>query len=181
MDTKVLYVTAIVIAAVSGGYYWYGGKSKKLEADAAQSMNYSAEGIRLVQTDAQGNLHVRAEIDRLQQDLKNKTSKVENVHASMYKDNVVDATFYAKQGNGYDDNEKVILTGQVKATKIGEMGQMVFQTDELTVHPKVRTLETTKQVNVNAPNGEFISQGLQADLNQGQYEFFNIRGKYAPN
>ncbi len=36
MDTKVLYVTAIAIAAVSGGYYYYSGKGKSCETDAAR-------------------------------------------------------------------------------------------------------------------------------------------------
>ena len=47
MDTKVLYVTAIAIAAVSGGYYYYSGKGNKLEADSARNMTYSAENIHL--------------------------------------------------------------------------------------------------------------------------------------
>ena len=181
MDTKVLYVTAIAIAAISGGYYWYGGKGKKLDADSAQSMTYSAEGIHLVQTNEQGQLYVRAQVDHLEQDLQHKTSKLNNLNASMFTNNQVDSTFYAKQANGYNDNEKVVLTGQVKATRLGEQGQMVFQTEELTAYPKLRTLETQKQVTVDAPNAQFVSQGLNADLNQGQYEFFNIRGKYEPN
>ena len=181
MCTKALYVTAVVVAAISGGYYWYGGKGKKLDADTAQSMTYSAEGIHLTQTDEKGLLHVRAQVDHLEQDLQHKTSKLKNLNASVYVNNQVDSTFYAKNANGYDNNEKVVLTGQVKATKIGEQGNMVFQTEELTAFPKLRTLETKKQVVVDAPNAQFISQGLNADLNQGQYEFYQIRGKYAPN
>ena len=60
MDTKALYVTAVVVAAISCGYYWYGGKCKKLDADSAQSMTYSAEGIHFVQTDKNGQLYVLA-------------------------------------------------------------------------------------------------------------------------
>ncbi len=43
-----------------------------------------------------------------------------------------------------------------------------------------RELETNKPVIVNSPQAEFTSQGLKANLNDGQYEFFNIRGKYEP-
>lgn len=118
MDTKVLYVTAIAIAAVSGGYYYYSGKGKKLETDAARSMTYSAEQIHLTQTDEQGNLYVRAQIDRLEQDMQQKTSKLENLNASIYKAGAVDATFFAKQAQGFNDNEKVVLSDQVLATKL---------------------------------------------------------------
>ncbi|MDM1247862.1 LPS export ABC transporter periplasmic protein LptC [Acinetobacter sichuanensis] len=181
MDTKVLYVTAVLIAAVSGGYYYYSGKGNKLDANAAQSMTYSAEGIHVLQTDEKGDLHLRATVDHLEQDLKKETATLVNLNASMYENNQVNSTFYAKQANGYDDNEKVVLKGQVKATKLGEQGQMVFLTDELTSYPKRQVLETTHQVTVTAPNASFISQGLNANLSTGEYEFTHIRGKYVPN
>ncbi|WP_371971047.1 LPS export ABC transporter periplasmic protein LptC [Acinetobacter sp. AL9] len=180
MDTKVLYVTAIAIAAVSGGYYYYSGKGKKLETDTARSMTYSAEQIHLTQTDEQGNLYVRAQIDRLEQDMQQKTSKLENLNASMYKAGEVDATFYAKQAQGFNDNEKVVLSDQVLATKLLKQGKLTLETAELNVFPKTREINTDKQVVVQSPQADFISQGLKANLNDGQYEFFNIRGKYEP-
>jgi lipopolysaccharide export system protein LptC len=36
-------------------------------------------------------------------------------------------------------------------------------------------------VDVQSPQASFVSNGLKADLENSQYEFFNIRGKYAPN
>ncbi|RKG29543.1 LPS export ABC transporter periplasmic protein LptC [Acinetobacter tianfuensis] len=180
MDTKVLYVTAIAIAAVSGGYYYYSGKGNKLQAESSRSMNYSAKNIYLTQTDEYGKLHVRATVDELQQDLQQKTTKLTNLNVSSYKDGEVDATFFAKKANGYNDNEKVILQDQVKATKLMDTGKMEFQTDELTAFPKTRELETQQKVLVQSPQAEFVSNGLKANLNNGQYEFFNIRGKYEP-
>ena len=180
MDTKVLYVTAIAIAAVSGGYYYYSGKGKKLETDASRSMTYTAEQIHLTQTDEQGNLYVRAQIDRLEQDMQQKTSKLENLNASMYKAGEVDATFYSKQAQGFYDNEKVVMSDQVLATKLLKQGKLTLETAELNVFPKTREINTDKQVVVQSPQADFISQGLKANLNDGQYEFFNIRGKYEP-
>ncbi|KAB0627286.1 LPS export ABC transporter periplasmic protein LptC [Acinetobacter gandensis] len=180
MDTKVLYVTAVVIAAISGGYYYFGGKGNKLQADSSKSMTYSAENIVITQTDELGKLHIRAQVDRLEQDLQKQTSHLVNLKASAYKDGAVDATFFAKQANGTDDNKKVVLSEQVVATKLMNQGQMEFHTDELTAFPDTRELETNKPVTVISPQAEFTSQGLKANLNDGQYEFFNIRGKYEP-
>ncbi|EZQ10656.1 LPS export ABC transporter periplasmic protein LptC [Acinetobacter sp. Ver3] len=181
MDTKVLYITAVIVAAISGGYYYYSGKGKKLEGSSAQSMTYSAKNINLLQTDEKGMLYVKATVDELNQDMKQKTSSLQNLNASMFTDNVEDATFYAKQAHGFNDNQKIVLSGDVVATKQGEMGKMVFRTDALTGYPKTRKLETSEQVTVQTPNADFVSQGLEADLNEGQYDFKNIRGKYAPN
>ena len=181
MDTRVLYVTAVLIAAISGGYYYYSGKGNKLDVASAQSMTYSAKGVHLLQTNEQGHVYVKATVDDLQQDMKNQSSQLNNLNASIYNAGRVDSTFQAKKVYGYDDNEKIVLSQDVKATQFGSQGKMVFNTDELTAYPDSRTLETKNQVIVDAPNGQFISQGLQADLTTGQYEFFNIRGKYAPN
>lgn len=61
----------------------------------------------------------------------------------MYKLGKVDATFFAKQAYGYDDNQKVVLSGDVVATKIAPQGTIEFQTDELTGYPKPETLKQT--------------------------------------
>lgn len=94
MDTKALYIAAVVIASVSGGYYYYSGKAKKLDVDSARNMTYSAEGVYLTQTDDQGHLYIRAKVDRLEQNMQNQTSKLENLNASTYKNGSVDSTFF---------------------------------------------------------------------------------------
>lgn len=180
MDTKVLYVVAVSVAALSGGYYYYSGKAKKLDVESSKNMTYSAQGVHLTQTDEQGNLYIRAEVKQLQQNMQLKTSQLDQLNAVMYKNGKADATFYAKQANTFNDNTKVILTGNVVATSLSDQGKMEFLTDELTGYPKTRELETQHQVIVQSPSSEFVSQGLKANLNNGQYEFFKVRGKYAP-
>ena len=61
-----------------------------------------------------------------------------------------------------------------------DQGQMQFETAELTAFPQTRELESQRQVVVTTPQAEFVSQGLKAHLNTGQYDFFHIRGKYEP-
>ena len=48
---------------------------------------------------------------------------------------------FAKQAYGYDDNQKVVLSGDVVATKLAPQGTIEFQTDELTGYPKLETLK----------------------------------------
>src|SRR5690606_19926548 len=78
-------------------------------------------------------------------------------------------------------NTKVVLSQEVLATKIMQNGKMQFRTEELTAFPKTREIETDKTVIVESPQAEFVSKGLKANLNDGQYEFFNVRGKYELN
>ena len=180
MDTKFLYLIAIAVAAVSGGYYYYSGKGEKLDADASRNLSLTAKDIQLTQTNEEGQLYVRAHVDQLEQNMQTKQSNLTNLTAQMYKDGQVDAKFYAKQAFGIDDNTKVVLKEQVVATRLTAQGEMQFKTTELTGYPKTRELETDQQVEVVSPQANFISQGLKANLHEGQYEFFNIRGKYEP-
>ena len=179
MDTKNLYVIAIVVASVSGGYYYFGGKGKKLEVDSAKSMTYSAEDIHLTQTDERGLVSVKAEADRLEQDMQKNISRLNNLHAYTFKLGQPDASFYAKRVNSYDDNSKVVLLDQVIATRLLDNGEkMTFTTTELTGYPKTKDLVTDKMVTIESSQANLVSKGMKANFNDGQYEFFNIRGTY---
>lgn len=178
MNNATLYGLAIVIAGVVGAYYYYSGEREKLNVQKRSNMMYATEQVRLLQTDEHGQLAVQATVGSLQQDLKTQRSEMSNVQANMYKNQQVDSTFIANKVQGYDDNQKIVLTDQVIATKNSEHGQMQFKTDELTAYPKQRLIETSHQVVVQSPQASFSSQGLKADLNAGQYEFYSIRGLY---
>ena len=179
MDTKKLYVAALIIVAISSGYYYLGGKGKKLEVDSSKSMTYSAEVINLTQTDEKGLVSLKAQADRLEQDMQKHTAHLDNLHAYTFQNARPDGTFYAKVANSYDDNAKVIMSDEVVATRLLESGEkMVFKTNELTGFPKTRELQTDKQITVESPQANFISHGMKANFNNGQYEFFNIRGTY---
>ena len=180
MDIKKIYLLAIVVSTLSGGYYYLSGKGKKLEVDSAKSMTYSAENIRLMQTDDNGLVSVKAKADRIEQDMQKNTSRLDHFNALTFKDGQPDATFVANTVNASDDNSKVVFSDQVVATRLLGGGQkMILTTPELIGFPKTKELKTDKQVTVESPQASFISQGMQANLNSGQYEFFHIRGTYA--
>ena len=143
---------------------------QKLDVDSARNMTYSAEGVYLTQTDDQGHLYIRAKVDRLEQNMQNQTSKLENLNASTYK-TVASTPPFSKYAHGYNDNAKVVLSDQVVATKLSDQGKIEFKTDELTTYPDTKLIETSHQVNVDSPQSSFISNGLKANLNTGQYEF----------
>ncbi|WOE33081.1 MULTISPECIES: LPS export ABC transporter periplasmic protein LptC [unclassified Acinetobacter] len=180
MDTKNLYIIALVVGSFSAGYYYYSGKSNKLEVDSARSMTYSAEKINLIQTNEQGQVSVKAQVDRLMQDDLKHTSQFDNLNAQTYENDKVDGTFYAKVAYGYDDNQRIVLSDQVIATRFLPSGKMILTTTELTGFPKTKEIETDKQVMIDSPQSKLISQGLKANLNSGQYELFSVRGTYEP-
>lgn len=181
IDTKNLYIIALIVGSLSAGYYYYSGKSNKLAVDSARNMTYSAEKINLIQTNEKGQVNLKAQADRLTQDETNNTSQLDDLNAQMYENGAIDGTFYAKVAYGYDDNQRVVLSDKVIATRfLPNNGKMTLTTTELTGFPETKEIETDKQVVIETPQAKFISQGLKANLNSGQYEFFSIRGTYEP-
>ncbi|MEB3754375.1 LPS export ABC transporter periplasmic protein LptC [Acinetobacter sp. MD2(2019)] len=180
MDTRSLYIVALVVATVSGGYYYYSGKSKRLDNNPTQNLTYAAKEIKMTQTDVHGHLSARASADEMSQNKLNNASELSNFKAVTYNQGQQDADYYASKAQGFNNNEKIVLSGQVISHRNTSQGIMTLTTDQLTGYPKTKQIETNHVVNVDSPQSQFISQGLKADLITGQYEFFNIRGKYVP-
>ncbi|MEB3766625.1 LPS export ABC transporter periplasmic protein LptC [Acinetobacter sp. MD2] len=180
MDTRSLYIVALVVATVSGGYYYYSGKSKKLDNNPTQNLTYAAKEIKVTQTDVSGLVSARATADELSQNRQDNTSELLNFKATTYNQGKEDANYYASKAQGFNNNEKILLTGQVVAHRNTTQGIMTLTTDKLIGYPQTKHIETDHIVNVDSAQGQFISQGLKADFTTGQYDFFNIRGKYAP-
>ena len=180
MDTKVMYFTAVVIASVAGAYYYYSGSGQKLETLDARNVSFTAKQIKLTQTEDNGELELTADVDELTQWMQTKEAKLTHLNVQMYDQGKVNSTFWAKQAHGYDDNARVVLSGEVVAKRWSDSGVIQFETEKLTGFPKRNYVETDVPVNVTTPQANFVSDGLKADLVDGQYEFFNIRGNYAP-
>lgn len=180
METKNLYVIALVIATISGGYYYFSGNSKKLDNESAGNTTYAAKEVKITQTDTKGLVSVRASVDEATQDKIHGNSELKDLHATTYLQGQPDTVYSALRADGFDDNQKIILSGGVTANKNTPQGIMIIKTDQLTGYPKTKMVETDRIVTVDSPQSKFISHGLKADLNSGQYEFFNIRGNYAP-
>lgn len=180
METRNIYIVALVIATVSSGYYYFSGKGKKLDRDGSSQMSFSANDVKLTQSDTEGMVSVRASVNQAQQNQQTAMTEIQELKATTYIAGKEDTIYTAPKARAYNSNEKVVLQDQVVAHKATPQGDMIFHTTELTGYPDKKTIQTDRTIQVDSPQGHFTSQGLKADLNSGQYEFFNIRGKYAP-
>lgn len=182
MDTRLLYAIALGIAVLSGLFYYYSGKTEALSAKQNQDVSYSATNIYLIKTNETGQLSGTTNADRLQHWEVGGLSQLDNLQTTWYEDGTAYATFKADKALGYNDNEKVILTGHVSAHRLATDGTngITFNTTQLTGYPKQKRIETDQPVLIQTNQGQFSSQALKADLNEGQYNLYRIRGQYAP-
>ncbi|XID75832.1 LPS export ABC transporter periplasmic protein LptC [Alkanindiges sp. WGS2144] len=182
MDTRLLYVIAFGIAILSGLFYFYSGKSARLSAQKNQDLSYSATHIHLLRTDDSGQLEGVTSAEKLQYWELDGRTQLDQLQSTWYQQGKPYATFSADKAVSFNDNEKVILTGGVVAERLSTHGTagITFQTSQLTGYPPQKRIETNQPIVIQSAQGQFSSQGLNADLNEGQFNFYRIRGQYVP-
>lgn len=182
MDTRLLYTIALVIATVVGSFYYFSGKSKKLETAGNQNLNSTAENIQVIQTSENGQLYAKATAKHLTQWMQDNRAEIEQIQGILYENGRQNATFHADQLIARNDYQDIELTGNVEVSQFDPNQQQAlqFKTQSLKGDLKTHKIRSTDTVYITHPQGQFTSQGLEADLNTGQYDFFKIRGIYAP-
>lgn len=182
MDTRLLYVIALCIAVVSGMFYYYSGKTARQDIVNFRDFSLIASNVNITKTDASGALSIKTEAQHLQQWANTDRSQLDILHTAWYKDGQQYATFKADKGYGFDNNSKVILTGNIVAQRLatGDQPSMTFTTTQLTGYPKEHRIETSQPVLIQSAQGRLTSQGLKANLDNGQYNLFHLRGQYIP-
>lgn len=182
MDTRLLYVIALIIASFSGLLYFYSGKSAHLNDKAQQNMSYTATKVNGIKTNETGALESKVSAESLQYWIEDKRSELKGLNSTWYKQGLPFATFKADQAIGYNNNEKIVLTGNIIGQKLPSSNQplITFNTTILTGYPNTHVIETDRPVLIQSAQGQFNSQGLQANLDTGVYHLMRVRGQYKP-
>lgn len=182
MDTRLLYLIAMVVMACSGWYYWQSGKQSKPDYALNQGIAYSARDVKLLQTDEQGQLQATTQAAELRHFSTNERTELDQVESNWYQAGQTRATLTAQHAELLEQNQKILLHGGVQIRHISPTNQQEthFSTTQLVGYPKTRQIETDQPVQVVSSQGIMNSQGLRANLNEGDYELQRIRIEYAP-
>ena len=182
MDTKVLYILSVAIASVVGGFYYYSGDSEKLQVSKNQDLSSTADKIQITQTNESGQLYAKANIQHMTQWMQGGRAELENLKGILYQDGKPSSTFNADKAVASNEYQNIELLNNVTLSKLNDAQQalITFKTDQLLGDTKSNKIQTDRTVSIINAQAQFTSQGLTANLNTGQYEFFNIRGKYDP-
>lgn len=182
MDTRLLYLITVVFAAYSGWYYWQSGEQVQLDAALNQGIAYSARDIRLLQTDEQGQLQATTQAAELRHFGASNRTELDQIDSIWYQSGRQRAILTAAHAELSEQNQKIWLNGGVQIRHINPTNQQEtrFSTSQLIGYPKTRQIETDQPVQVTSAQGLINSQGLRADLSQGDYQLNRIRIEYAP-
>lgn len=182
MDTRLLNGIALIFVAVVGSFYYFSGKSKKLDSSGNQNINSTARNLLVTQTKDDGQLYAVVKATDLTQMMQQGRAEINHIQGELFNNGVVSTTFLAKKGLLSHDYEDVELLQDVTINQVAldKSPKLTLNTDYIRGNTKTNQIETNRPVQVTSPQAHFSSQSLKGNLSDGQYEFFNIRGTYAP-
>lgn len=180
METRSLYALTTAFVVVVGVFYYYSGQSEQLKTSKNANLYSSAEKVSVIQTNQHGQLYLQAHVKSLQQTAQNEDTLLQDIQGTLYAENSPSIVFIAKNARADTDYQQVSLNNGVEMTKLGDKNSppLAFSTEWLQADTQKNQIFTQATVRVHSPQAEFTSQGLTADLNLGQYQFFKIRAHY---
>ena len=136
----------------------------------------------MTQTRDDGQLYAVVKTADMTQIMQEGRAEINQIQGELFTNGMVSTTFWAKKGMLSHDYQDVELLQNVTVNQVAldKTPKMTLKTDYLRGNTKTNQIETNRPVQVTSPQAHFSSQALKGNLNEGQYEFFNIRGSYAP-
>ena len=179
-DSRVVYLVAIIIAVAVGSFYYYSGKSHRLDSKNNSQVSSSAQGLQLLQTNERGQLAIKAQVGSIEQWAHQDKTVAQQIEGISYQNGQADLHFNAQHASSADNFNHVLLNGGVKVERFHPVSPVSFDTQSLTIDTKTKHISTNDQVLLHSHQSQLKSQGLYADLAKGDYQLFKIRGLYAP-
>ncbi|MEC7120002.1 MAG: LPS export ABC transporter periplasmic protein LptC [Pseudomonadota bacterium] len=182
MDTRLLYLIALIVVSLSGWYYWHSGKQARLHTEHSNGLDYSAREIALLQTNEQGHIQATTTAQELRHFGQRDLTELDRVNSTWYQAGQPMAKLTADHAYLRDQAETVQLVGhvQVRHSRQTDASETLLKTAQLTGYPKTRIITTDHPVEIHNSQGHMFAQGLEANLDAGDYQLSRIRIQYAP-
>ena len=150
MSTRLLYLLALSFISVAAVFYMF-NREKTQQAFAAHSdVDYTASTIVGLQTDDQGFIQNQLYADALRHYPEGDRMELDRISSVWFKHGHPQAKLTADQGISLENNDKVILTGNVHVQQLPtpSHAETNLYTDELNGYPKTKKVDTDKQVTI---------------------------------
>ncbi len=180
MSTRQMYLLAFIFMGVATMFYFL-NKPKTQQLVATQSdVDFSASQISALQTDDLGLIQNALTASALRHYPLGDRMELDQIFSTWYKNGQPQTTLNAARGISLQNNDKVMLTGNVHVQQLATANRAPtnLYTTVLNGYPKTKKVDTDQIVTIKSAQSNLVSQGIRADLNTGEYEFFKPRGIY---
>ncbi len=180
MSTRRLYLLALIFISIAALFYTLNREKVKQAIATHSDIDFSATTIVGTQTDEQGFVQNKMNADTLRHYPQGDRLELDKITSFWYKQGQPQTSLVADNGVSLQNNDKVILTGHVHVQQLASYQHAAtdLYTTVLNGYPKTKKVDTDQVVTIKSAQSNLVSQGVRADLNSGQYEFFKPRGIY---
>lgn len=180
MSTRLLYLLAFMLTSISILFYTLNREDVKPVVATHSDIDSSATLIVGTQTDDQGFVQHTFNADALRHYSQDDRMELDRVSSVLYKQGVPQSKLSADRAVSLKNNDKVTLSGHVHVQQLASNPNAPtnLYTTALYGYLKNKIIETDQVVTIKSAQSNLVSQGVRADLNTGQYEFFKPRGIY---
>jgi lipopolysaccharide export system protein LptC len=180
MSTRQMYLLAFIFMGVAALFYYLNQPKSQPQVATHSDVDYSASQISAMQTDDFGLIQNALTATALRHYPVGDRMELDQIFSTWYKNGLPQTTLNADKGTSLQNNDKVTLTGNVHVQQLAtaDRAPTNLYTTEMNGYPKTKKVDTDQVVTIKSAQSNLVSQGIRADLNSGQYEFFKPRGIY---
>jgi LPS export ABC transporter protein LptC len=177
-------VFAAALLAVAGYYWGFKTSNKPLTGEENLSTDYHITGLKLIETNKQGQIWRQLRAKEFKHfDKPTESAEIIAPVATFYDNGQPAWLIYAQKGLSSQQNSELFLSGGVYAIRQNPDDLPIsFNTESLFIWPKQNKLEANSAVRVNSTRGYLTSNHLLATLKTGEIRLSNeVIGYYAPS
>ena len=180
MSTRMLYLMAFIFMGAAALFYMFNRPKTEQIVATHSDVDFSASTISALQTDEQGQIQNALTATALRHYPAGDRMELDQINTTWYKNGLPQTTLAADKGTSLQNNDKVILTGNVHVQQLATANRAPtdLYTTLLNGYPKSKKVDTDQVVTIKSAQSNLVSQGINADLNVGQYDFIKPRGIY---
>ncbi len=143
--------------------------------------DYQVDQFQVVTMEVSGMPSYRIQADSLLHFPSDKWSDLTAPRMQFYQQNTINWQVSAKNGRVYDEEENILLKGNVVLTRPAgaKEGAMTVHTESLLVHAESQTAETKILARVESDTHQLRGTGMRADMKKGNIKFMSdVTGVY---
>jgi LPS export ABC transporter protein LptC len=180
MSTRKLYLIALFFIGIAVLFFALNREKVKKVVATHSDIDFSATTIVATQTDELGFIQNTMNAETLRHYPLDDRMELDKITSFLYKKGVPQTSLVAEHAVSLKNNNKVILTGNVHMQQLASYQHAAtdLYTTILNGYPKTKKIDTDQVVTIKNAQSNIVSQGVRADLNSGQYEFFKPKSIY---
>lgn len=182
MNTRVLIVLALIIAAVAGWFFKQQGEVEPPKPMQTSEVDYEASDIKAVQTNDEGELEYEVNADALKHNPETNQDEMSGITMNWQPSDTQRYRIEAGRAAINQQTGDLQLSGGFTLVSESDSDNPIKVTGErLTGNTKSKKVSSDRPVQIEQGMNRFEAAAMQANLATGDYEFGQVAVSFDPS